>query len=133
MFDVVKYKLNQLIDLMITDGVQPSDLVDNIFNYNYSTVNFYKHQDCIVGEVCFDDENQTALMRYIYNVRQVIRIEEEVKGKITICWDRGMREKDILNKVLDLLVVNYSKGEINQFTLPENLATKLKFEYLKIA
>ncbi|MCT4687300.1 hypothetical protein [Vallitalea sp.] len=40
-----------------------------------------------------------------------------------------------MNEVLDLLVVNYSKSEINQFisTLPENLAAKLKFEYLKVA
>ncbi len=90
---VIDYKLQMLIDLMLTDGVSPSDLSNNIFEKDYVSITFYKKSQYVIGKLDFyENENilQNIQMIYTYtNDKKLIRIEEIHNEVRHLLWDRG--------------------------------------------
>ena len=64
---VIDYKLQMLIDLMLTDGVSPSDLSNNIFEKDYVSITFYKKSQYVIGKLDFyENENILQNIQMIY-------------------------------------------------------------------
>lgn len=138
--EVVQKKLDTLISIMLTDGVQPSDLADNIFCEEYKSINFRRCGQQIIGELVFIEQNGqkkiNVSLRYFYNVnKKVMRIEEEISGKVKILWDRNAKETELINEVVSILKTHYNKQQLRKFlaTLPADLKILITEEYGKIA
>lgn len=134
---VIDAKINMLVDLMLTDGVSPSEFADNIFSEEYCEVSFYKEDNHIIGKLVFTVEKVITVMKYTYTVdRKVMKIEEEEEeGKCIILWDRKMREIEIIQEILSYMEVFYKSDQILNFvkTLPISLQQKFMFELSKSA
>ncbi|MGD9566773.1 MAG: hypothetical protein AB7V48_00365 [Sedimentibacter sp.] len=135
--EVIEYKINMLIDLMITDGVSPNDLANNIFLDKYENISFYKEDDFIIGKLSFKtDLNELIQMRYIYSKdNRILRIEEQVNGKNNVLWDRSMRESEMVKDLLEFLTVAYEPKQVESFikTLPASVRTVICNEQYKTA
>lgn len=135
--EVIEYKINTLIDLMITDGVSPNDLANNIFLDKYENISFYKEDDFIIGKLSFKtDLNELIQMRYIYSKdNRILRIEEQVNGKNNVLWDRSMRESEMVKDLLEFLTVAYEPKQVESFikTLPASVRTVICNEQYKTA
>lgn len=129
---VIEFKIQTLVDLMLTNGVSPSELSENIFEKQYISISFSKVGKCIIGKLDFyDSENhmQNIQMIYTYTTnKQLIRIEEEKNGEKCLLWDRKKREEELLEELLYFMNFCYDSNEIENFimSLPPNLRTKVK-------
>jgi len=131
----IEEKLNTLVKLMLTSGVQPSELADNIFLKDYKTIKFFKRNQMTVGELTFSEmignSLHDVLLRYYYDSSQrVILIEEELFGESTIVWNRETKEIEIINEIVHLLKI-YESDKITNFlsSLPLELSYKVKNQY----
>ena len=52
---IIEEKVDRLINIMLTDGVQPGDLANNIFTNCYKKISFMKSSNNIIGELTFDE------------------------------------------------------------------------------
>lgn len=133
--NVIDYKIQMLIDLMLTDGVSPCELSDNIFEEKYISISFSKINGYIVGKLNFyENENvlQNVQMIYTYSKDKVLmKIEEEVSGKKQLLWDRKSREEDLMEEILYYLKHCYNQKQIDKFimSLPKNLKDRIS-EYM---
>lgn len=135
--EVIEYKIKTLIDLMMTDGVSPSELSDNIFEENYINISFDKRDSYIIGRLCFYENEeilQNIQMIYTYTIeKKLIKIEEKVNGITQLLWDRKSREEDLIHELLFFVNKCYDSSQAEKFimTLPEELKekvmTKVKF------
>lgn len=133
--EIVRYKLDKLITIMLTKGVQPKELTDNIFNNAYSEITFFKNDDRITGLVKFIDSNESIIMKYTYNRQGVLlRVEEESRLNKLVLWDRETREEELVRDIVDLMQVYYP-GEVTNFinTLPKEVGRKIRDSYSNIA
>lgn len=135
---VIDYKVNLLIDIMLTDGVSPSDLANNIFTEEYTDISFHKDGDFIYAEISFYDIEKTenVKMKYLYNkLMRVQRIEEFSCSKWSLLWDRNMREQELANEIIEFMKLCYNATQINEFvnTLPDNVRCKVQNELMKSA
>jgi hypothetical protein len=131
-------KLNTLVKLMLTSGVQPSELADNVFLKDYTSIKFFKQNNKTVGELTFfevyDNSSVEVILRYFYDsLQRVILIEEEYLGEKSIIWDRDTKELEIINEVVHLLKM-HDKNNINSFlsTLPKELCEKIEGQLKKV-
>lgn len=129
-----------LIQIMNTKGVQPSDLVDNIFIEEYSSLNFSKKKGHIYGQIEYIERhgqiNIPVVLVYKYNEKkEVIKITETIDGLSTVVWDRGSKETDLINEILALASIELSALDFTKFvdSLPETLAKKIKAAGKRIA
>ena len=134
----IKKKIDELINLMLTNGVQPSDLADNIFLNEYVSLKYEKINGQVVGSVTFEEETdlikKNTTLHYFYDDnKQVIKIEESIKNGRRILWDRDEKEQETICDVIKLMQKCYSKKQIQKFidTLPDRLQIKLK-KYIEI-
>ena len=131
--DVLMSKVNRVIELMLADGVQPSDIADNVFLDGYECVCYKKAGDYIIGEVTIsededDEERGKYTLRYVYNKKKRIeRIEEEVKGKTELLWDREEIVTHLVVDIIGILKAQYSACEMDRFvtSLPHDLYIKI--------
>ncbi len=135
---LVNQKLERLINIMLTDGVQPGDLSNNIFFDSYKQISYVKKDDTIIGEIVFTEEekNVDIKMRYIYTLdKKIIRIEEEIDNNITLQWDRNIIETELVTDIVELLKGKYTEAQMKKFvsTLPEYLKEKVKNSYYAVA
>lgn len=129
---VIDYKLQMLIDIMMTDGVSPSDLASNIFERDYINISFMKKNDFVIGKLEFY-ENGNILrgiqMFYTYTIdKQLVKIEEEIDGNKVIVWDRRKREEELIEELLYLMSCCYDNKQIEFFisSLPDALMKKVQ-------
>lgn len=132
LYNVVKEKLDRLIDIMQTDGVQPCDLANNISIDCYKSITYRKMNDQIVGELVIEDiiENKKVdtILRYIYSSNlRILRIEEEFQGDMTVKWDRESIETELISDIINILQSQYSTKRLKEFfnTLPEDLKNRI--------
>ncbi|NMB41007.1 MAG: hypothetical protein GX996_03630 [Firmicutes bacterium] len=133
-------KLDDLINLLMTGGVQPGELADNIFLQPYVQITYKKVSGGVVGELHFkedaNDKHGLTILRYLYSDdKKVYRIEEELGGIKTILWDREFEEMAILDQVLQIMRGLYSPSQIEGFTstLPCHLSEYAKDKFKDIA
>lgn len=137
---LLKKKLDDLVNLMMTDGVQPSDLANNIFLQSYVQIIYKKINGKVIGEMHFKEEEneeyQTIVLRYFYgNDRKVYCIEEEIKGSVKILWDRDFKQMQIINQIVDIMQKYYDSAQIEKFisTLPSSISKHIKNKIREIA
>lgn len=129
--NILQNKLDSLVKLYLTTGVQPSDLADNIFLENYKQISFLKHNGLLVGEIVYEENYNGSLidtkLRYFYKDKQVITIEEEFLDTKTIIWDRKETTSKLLQEIISILTSSYSAQEIDAFinSLPKDLSVEL--------
>lgn len=129
---VIEYKIQMLVDLMLTDGVSPSELSENIFEKQYISISFSKTNDYVIGKLNFyenEDLIQNIQMIYTYTEdKKLIKIEEEENGKKLLLWDRRKREEELVEELLYFMKNCYNRAQMEKFilTLPEFLRIKIE-------
>ncbi len=129
---VIEYKIQMLVDLMLTDGVSPSELSENIFEKQYISISFSKTNDYVIGKLNFyenEDLIQNIQMIYTYtDDKKLIKIEEEENGKKLLLWDRRKREEELVEELLYFMKNCYNRAQMEKFilTLPEFLRIKIE-------
>lgn len=121
---LIDNKIESIINLTITKGVQPEELAENIWNKNYISLNLYKENNFIVCSLKFLDEGIEVNMKYIYNSdKYLIRIEEIVNGNLSILWDKDIKLQILIDDLNELLFNKYSKEKVEEIlnTLPDKL------------
>lgn len=129
---VLRPKLDTLINLLLTAGVQPGELADNIFLESYKRISYERRKQDIVGELEYieytDCKKIDITIRYYYGFdKRINRIEEESEGTLLILWDRGIAEYELVNDIVDIMKSCYTDKEIKSFMLsfPEELRAKI--------
>jgi hypothetical protein len=116
---IIKSLVDELTALHNTLGVQPSELIDNIFEDCYLESTSKKTADGVVFEITFyeDDENDrpnNVTMRYTYNrSRYLVLIEQKIASKrFGVQWDRCSCIQSKLEKLESLLGPDLPKRQI---------------------
>lgn len=136
--EIIKSLVDELTTLHITLGLQPSDLIENIFEDCYLESTSKKTADGVVFEITFqeldeDERPSNVTMRYTYNQdRYLVLIEQKVATKsFSVQWDRTSCIQSKIEKLEALLVVNLPKRQVAAImsTMPKDflqLSSKLQ-------
>ena len=134
---LIEDKLDTLVKLMLTAGVQPSELADNVFLSDYKSISFSKKDNSVVGELVFEEMigeiSIDVLLRYYYDTsKRVVLIEEEINNRTKVLWDRDTKEIELINEVVSLLKELDTK-KVSEFisSLPSELSDKVQHQYKK--
>lgn len=129
---LLQAKLNDLVHLLLTDGVQPADLSDNIFLTAYEEVTYKKVNGQVIGELTFLENRYscdiTVKLRYYYSSdKKIMKIEEEIAGEVQVVWDRNFTEKKLVDEIMVILKKAYNNQQLSNFirSLPEHLQVKI--------
>lgn len=106
----IKMLVDELSTLHVTRGVQPSELIDNLFEDDYVESSARKNSQGIVFELNFLEPDDNGLpskvgMRYTYDWnRNLVLVEQKVAAKrFSIQWDRAYAVQERLGKIEALL------------------------------
>lgn len=136
--EIIKTLVDELTTLHVTQGVQPSDLVDNIFETSYVESSSRKTSDGAVFEITFqevDEDNcpSKVTMRYTYDcARYLMLVEQKVSSKrFCVQWDRASCVREKLEKLEALLIEKLPKSQVDAIvaTIPNDflqLSQKLR-------
>jgi len=131
----IRTQLDRIINIMLTDGVQPLDLAGNIFEDGYNSVKTSRTRDCIITDVFFDEfinniKRQNVLLRYTHNLqRQLLRVEEVFADRVVVQWDREEIINNLINDVATKLKA--TSGAVSESfiaSLPPYLQDKLNVQ-----
>lgn len=129
-------QITKLINIELLIGVQPSELVDNIFFTNYKNINLSKTKKNIIMEIIYVEKHlDTELdvsLNYFYDLnKNVVLISEKIGEEETILWSRKEKEKEILFSINSLLE-NLDVIERNQIieTFPKKYKNKLTKKFI---
>ncbi|HHS7807701.1 MULTISPECIES: hypothetical protein [Pseudomonas] len=136
----IKLLVDELTTLHVTRGVQPSELIDNIFEDDYVESASRKTQSGIVFEITFmetDDDGRASkvTMRYTYDQRRyLVLVEQKVAAKkFSVQWDRSVAIHDRVTKLETSLYEKLPQDQVQEIlsTMPEDFAKQ--FPQLKLA
>lgn len=106
----IKMLVDELSTLHATRGVQPNELIDNLFEDDYVESSARKNSQGIVFELNFLEPDDNGLpskvgMRYTYDwSRNLVLVEQKVAAKrFSIQWDRAYAVQERLGKIEALL------------------------------
>ncbi|MNZ94486.1 hypothetical protein D3C78_1135970 [compost metagenome] len=106
----IKLLVDELSTLHVTRGVQPSELIDNLFEDDYVESSARKTSQGLVFELTFleaDDDGSSSkvTMRYTYDrSRHLVLVEQKVAAKrFSIQWDRARAVQERLGRLEALL------------------------------
>ena len=106
----IKLLVDELSTLHVTRGVQPSELIDNLFEDDYIESSARKTSQGLVFELTFQEANDDGspskvTMRYTYDLsRHLVLVEQKVAAKrFSIQWDRARAVQERLGKLDALL------------------------------
>src|SRR3982751_6846169 len=90
---IIKDKIDRLVNLMMNEGVQPNDLTENIFLGTYRKIDTSKLNDRVVTSIFFEESVDGILsetnLQYTYSMdKRLLKIEEVRDGYQKIEWDR---------------------------------------------
>jgi len=134
----IKVLVDELSTLHLTRGVQPSELVDNLFEDAYVESSARKTPNGLVFELSFtesveDESLSKVTMRYTYDRnRHLILVEEKVAAKkFSVQWDRARAVQERIGKLEALLSTNLPQAKVAQIlaTMPQDylaLAPRLR-------
>lgn len=130
----IKILVDELSTLHVTRGVQPSELIDNLFGEDYVESSARKTSQGLVFELTFleaDDDGLSSkvTMRYTYDLsRHLVLVEQKVSAKrFAIQWDRTRAVQERLAKLEALL-----SNQLPQESVAAILST-MPQDYLAIA
>ncbi|MEO4013813.1 hypothetical protein [Pseudomonas rossensis] len=117
--ECIKTLVNELTTLHVTRGVQPSDLVDNMFEDAYVESSFRKTLGGMVFEIAFqeidEDEHPTKVtMRYTYDQnRHLTLVEQKVAAKkFSTQWDRASSIQERVERLETLLTEKLPRHKV---------------------
>lgn len=125
----IKTLVDELSTLHVTRGVQPSELIDNLFEDDYVESCARKTSHGIVFELTFleaDDEGSPnkVCMRYTYNSsRHLVLVEQKIAAKrFNIQWDRCSAVQERLGKLEALLALQLPREKVAEIlaTMPQD-------------
>ncbi|MDT3721527.1 hypothetical protein [Pseudomonas oryzihabitans] len=135
----IKAIIEELTTLHVVKGVQPSELVDSIFEENYLESSFQKTTKGYVFKLSFtekedlSDQYQVIEMRYTYNKdRHLVLIQQKIGSKRLVTqWDRQVAIEERVSKLKTLLLESKSHQSVAKIlaTLPcefSEIKTQLK-------
>lgn len=127
--ELIRDKVNELINMLMNKGVQIEELCENIWSENYKSINIVKGNKEIEFTIVYfdEDEKNDILMKYIYNEEKYLKeILEIVDGISQIVWNRDFYIKTKIENICELIKLNYSLEEAEVFidTLPDELKKK---------
>ncbi|WP_308724894.1 hypothetical protein [Metapseudomonas otitidis] len=103
--------VDELTTLHVTRGVQPSDLIDNLFEDAYVESAARRISSGMIFEITFleaDEEGGSSkvTMRYTYDRnRHLVLVEQKISAKkFSIQWDRSQAIQERIGKLEALLV-----------------------------
>lgn len=124
----IKTLVDELTTLHVTRGVQPSDLVDNLFEADYVESSARKTPLGMVFEITFlepdeDGAPSKVTMRYTYDCnRHLTLIEQKVAAKrFSIQWDRAQAVQERIGKLEILLAEKLPQEKVAMIlsTMPQ--------------
>ncbi|CAB5592102.1 hypothetical protein N5D79_17165 [Pseudomonas sp. GD03817] len=132
--ETIKTLVDELTTLHVTRGVQPSELVDNLFEDDYVESSARKTSAGLIFELTFTESVEEELsskvtMRYTYDHnRHLVLVEQKVAAKrFSVQWDRARAVQERIEKLEALL-----SGRLPEAQVARILATMPK-DYLALA
>lgn len=124
----IKLLVDELTTLHISRGVQPSDLIDNLFEDVYVESASRKTSNGVIFEITFleTDENDCPLkvaMRYTYDSsRNLVLIEQKVAKKYAIQWDRAASIRQRVERLEAMLATSLPQEKVTAIlsTIPDD-------------
>ncbi|MFG0459053.1 hypothetical protein ACF8GG_06725 [Pseudomonas sp. yb_1] len=120
--------VDELTTLHVTRGVQPSDLIDNIFEADYVESSARKTPLGMVFEITFlesdeDGAPSKVTMRYTYDSeRHLTLVEQKVAAKrFSIQWDRAQAVQERIGKLEIMLAEKLPQEKVAMIlsTMPQ--------------
>ncbi|KTS78962.1 hypothetical protein NS274_03615 [Pseudomonas oryzihabitans] len=128
----IKAIIEELTTLHVVKGVQPSELVDSIFEENYLESSFKKTAEGYVFKLSFrekedlSDQYQMIEMRYTYNKdRHLVLIQQKLGSRRLVTqWDRQAAIEERVSKLKTLLLESKSHQSVAKIlaTLPSEFS-----------
>lgn len=128
----IKAIIEELTTLHVVKGVQPSELVDSIFEENYLESSFKKTAEGYVFKLSFrekedlSDQYQMIEMRYTYNKdRHLVLIQQKLGSRRLVTqWDRQAAIEERVSKLKTLLLESKSHQSVSKIlaTLPSEFS-----------
>ncbi|MDG9782693.1 MULTISPECIES: hypothetical protein [Pseudomonadaceae] len=104
--ETIKILVDELSTLHVSRGVQPSELIDNLFENDYVGSSARKTSQGLVFELTFSELDEdgslsNVTMRYTYDrSRFLVLVEQKVATKrFSIQWDRSYAIQERLRKL----------------------------------
>lgn len=124
----IKLLVDELTTLHISRGVQPSDLIDNLFEDTYVESASRKTSNGVIFEITFleIDENDCPVkvaMRYTYDSsRNLVLIEQKVAKKYAIQWDRAASIRQRVERLEAMLATSLPQEKVTAIlsTIPDD-------------
>ncbi|WLG45008.1 hypothetical protein [Pseudomonas sp. FP1740] len=125
----IKLLVDELTTLHISRGVQPSDLIDNVFENAYVESAAHKTSNGVVFEITFleadeDDRPVKVAMRYTYDSsRHLVLIEQKVAAKkYAIQWDRAASIRQRVERLEAMLATSLPQEKVTAIlsTIPDD-------------
>lgn len=127
--ETIKTLVDELTTLHVTRGVQPSELIDNLFEDDYVESSARKTSHGLVFELTFlesdeDGSSSKVQMRYTYDrCRHLVLVEQKVAAKrFTIQWDRARAVQERLGKLEAILADKLPRDKVAMMlsTMPQD-------------
>lgn len=127
--ETIKTLVDELTTLHVTRGVQPSELVDNLFEDEYVESSARKTKAGLVFELTFmetveEEAPVKVTMRYTYDhKRHLVLVEQKVAAKrFNVQWDRARAVQERIEKLEVLLSSKFPQAQVAQIlaTMPED-------------
>lgn len=127
--ETIKILVDELSTLHVTLGVQPSELVDNLFEDDYVESSSRKTSQGLVFELTFSEQDEDGssskvTMRYTYDrSRYLVLVEQKVATKrFSIQWDRARTVQERLGKLEALLADQLPREKVAAIlsTMPQD-------------
>lgn len=125
----IKILVDELSTLHVTRGVQPSELIDNLFEDDYVESSARKTSQGLVFELTFQEADDDGVsnkvtMRYTYDIsRHLVLVEQKVAAKrFSIQWDRARAVQERLGKLEALLAEQLPQEKVATIlsTMPQD-------------
>lgn len=124
----IKLLVDELTTLHISRGVQPSDLIDNLFEDAYVESASRKTSNGVIFEITFleTDENDCPVkvaMRYTYDSsRNLVLIEQKVAKKYAVQWDRAASIRQRVERLEAMLATSLPQEKVTAIlsTIPDD-------------
>lgn len=128
--ETIKTLVDELTTLHVTRGVQPSDLIDNLFEDDYVESSARKTSDGLVFEITYQEKADESgalgkvTMRYTYDCnRHLVLVEQKLTTKrFSVQWDRAQAVQERILKLESMLLSKLPYAKVAQIlsTIPQD-------------
>lgn len=137
----IKTILDQLVEIKMSKGVQPSDLAQAIFDKEYTETKVVKSASDVVLSLKYidktEDSTQEINMRYHYSLDGYLQeiYESIAQRPMALQWSRTERYKELTNSIVFQLTTEGEIETVSSFikSLPEDIRSIILDEKSNVA